>query len=161
MIPFRPSVEQALEQAAAGVFTGDRPTAPHGTREYMHQLIAIRAKKRAERIARGENPSGRGRLKPITDKEIREKALESAAELFDHARVSAVNKLVEQINHKDPAIAQRAAAKVLEYTDGKPNQPVTARTENLTRVVYETAALPTDSFMPGFGLDDDEAAETA
>lgn len=130
------------------------------TPERMRELTRIRQ----EKIARGElnanghkiKGSGAGRLKPLTDKEVRERALQTAADLFDDARQTAVNKLIEQIDHKDPGIAQKAATKVLEYTDGKPNQPVTARTENVTKVVYETAALPPDVFVPGFGLDDDE-----
>lgn len=144
-------------------FTGDKPTAPHGTLEYMRQLSAIRsrrARERREAIERGET-TGRGRLKPLTDREIRDRALQTAADLFDDARQRAVDKLVAQIDHKDPSIAQRAAVKVLEYTDGKPNQPVTARTDNVTTVVYETAALVPGAFTPGFGIDDDGDADSA
>lgn len=125
--------------------------------ERMREITRIRLQKQAERRAQGLTGTGRGRLKQLTDKEIRDRALQTAADLFDEARQKAINLLEKQIDHKDPSIAQRAAVKVLEYTDGKPNQPVTATTSNVTKVVYETAAIPPEVFMPGFGIEDDDA----
>lgn len=161
VIPFTPQAPRAAGGKRVPKFKKGSPEAA----EHMRNLTRIRLEKIAngELEPNGHRPkgSGAGRLKPITAKEIRDRAVQTAADLFDDARQTAVDKLITQMNHKDPSIAQRAAVKILEYTDGKPNQPVTARTENITKVIYETAAIMPQTFTPGYGLEDDEAAESS
>lgn len=112
---------------------------------HMQALVERRRTLKAEREARGEAPPPRGsrrRMRPLTEEEIRAHALKTAAELFDGARLAAVQLLERQMHHKDPGIAQRAAVKVLEYTDGKPTQTIVQHNEGApTEVVYITSAL--------------------
>lgn len=75
-----------------------------------------------------------GRPRKPTATEARELALQEL-------RPKALQVLAEQLEHRDPAIRQRAAIRVLEYTDGKPVQTIeSSLRDKPTVIVYETAA---------------------
>lgn len=130
----------------------------------MAQLTEIHRRIRTQRRLLGLKASGRGRLRPMTKEDVLAKGKETLPEMLEAigSRAKAVAVLDTQMDHKDPGIAQKAAIKVLELTDGKPNVTITQHTDNVTHVVYETAALPAGEFVPGFGLavvdDEDDAA---
>lgn len=53
---------------------------------------------------------------------------------------AAVQVLERQLRSRDERVAQRAAQLLLEWRRGKPSQSIKQTTDNVTRIVYESAA---------------------
>ena len=75
-----------------------------------------------------------------------------AATLAQPHRAKAIAVLVVQMDSKDESIAQRAAIKLLEITDGKPAQTIIEKQDGITVIEYRTSALIPE-FVPGAGLE--------
>lgn len=97
-------------------------------------LKAVRERKLALHALDPEGGWGGGRRRTkFTKAEAEENAL--AAMLPRALRV-----LQEQLDSPDMRVRQTAAIKVLEYNKGKPVQAIQQETQQITRIVYESAA---------------------
>lgn len=127
------------------------------------KMDALRA--RRDELAK-EDPSkkgGRPKKVRLTAEEVREKALEMAAEellaaqqLLQPHREAAIARLIGQIESTDENVAQRAIKLLLEITDGKPAQTIIEKQDGPKRIIFETAA-----FAPDYGPvpESDEVAD--
>jgi hypothetical protein len=89
---------------------------------------------------------------------------DAAVELVD-LRPLAIQRLREQLMSRNEHIAQRAAIKILEYSDGLPVKKVDDPNAGITKIVYETRALVGDPFGPdtvseGLGIAERSRLET-
>lgn len=120
---------------------------------HANHMRAIAAKReedyRTGKVARPQR--GQKRLR-LGRRELDE-VTTSAAELLYGDRASAVELLRKQLKSKDERVAQRAAVSILAYTDGTPTQRVETKTDNTTEVVYRSAALAYEEFVPGAEAD--------
>jgi hypothetical protein len=64
---------------------------------------------------------------------------------LEELRPRAIRVLEEQLDSSNEHIAQRAAIKILEYTDGRPTQKLVHEHDGIREIVYVTAALVPES----------------
>jgi hypothetical protein len=122
--------------------TDERTYDPH-SRAHIDKMNA-----RRRELARTDPSRLGGRPRKVTTSEAREIAL---AEL----RPKALRVLEEQLEHRDPAIRQRAAIRVLEWCDGRPRQSIDiASRDQPSTIVYVTAAT-TEGLLPGESIVED------
>lgn len=95
-------------------------------------LGACRRRGAALRKLNPEIRMGRPRTK-FSREEIEEDAMK-------RMMPKALQVLEEQLDSHDPRVRQSAAIKVVEYNKGKPTQTVQAEVQNVTSIVYESAA---------------------
>ena len=112
--------------------------------ENMRALI----ERREALYASGERQRPTSKRLRLGRREVDEVTM-SAAEMLYGDRAAAVAVLRKQMKSKDEKIAQNAASKILAYTDGTPTQKIEQVTDNVTEVVYRSAALAYEEFQPG------------
>lgn len=79
----------------------------------------------------------------------------AAAKLAQPYRAAAVAKIAELMNSKDERVAQRAAERILDMTDGRPAPAREQEDTGPTEIIYRTEAIRAGGFVPGLGLEDD------
>lgn len=68
------------------------------------------------------------------------KTTETVDEALERLEPVAVKKLEAQLHSEDERVAQSAAKLLLEWKRGKPKQQIEQTTDQVTRIVYESAA---------------------
>lgn len=122
-------MSETIEATHAAPIEEPAPKRKGQTPEYMRELT----RKRMEMAKTDPSKKGGRRRTKFTRAEAEAKALE-------RLMPKALKVLEEQLDSRDERVKQSAAVKVLEYVKGKPTQNINQRTDQVTRIVYESAA---------------------